>query len=272
MIMRAVNRSKSNDRSGRFWRLGLLLVAIAIYAPVLVVILLSFNVSRYGTLPFKFTFQWYEQLAQDDGLITSVFRSFGLAAAVAVVACVLGTSVALWIVRYARKSLWPITGLLTAAITIPWLILAVATLLLAVRLGSGRGMVTLFLGSLVVVVPYVAFLVIARLQGLGNNLEDAAASLGASPITAFRLVTFPQISSAVTSGTFFAFIITFNNFPVQYFLAPFGFTTLPLEIYTMVRSGYEPNINALATILIVVSLVGALIFAATRRDRTKSAA
>lgn len=259
-----MNREKTGRR---LWRLWLVVVALVVYAPVITVVALSFNQSRYGSLPFNFTLQWYEMLFKDTTLLTGVVRSLGLAAAVAITAGIVGTMTSLWLARVAKASAVPMTGLLTAAITIPWLILSVSILLVAFAAGIGRSFFTLFLGSLVVVVPYVVFLTTARLRALGTNLEDAASSLGAGPFKTFRLITLPQIFPSVLSGTLFAFIITFNNFPVQYFLSPFGFNTLPLQIYTMVRSGYEPNINALAAILVLVALVIAFIFSSGRRSR-----
>lgn len=260
-----MNRQKTERR---VWRLWLVLVGLIVYLPVITVVALSFNDSRYGTLPFKFTFKWYELLFGDNTLLVGALRSLMLALVVAAAAGIIGTLTSIWLVRFAKRAAIPMTGLLTAAITIPWLILSVSILLLAVALGSGRSFLTLFIGSLVVVVPYVVFLTTARLQGLGTSLEDAASSLGAKPFQTFRLITFPQISRAVMSGTLFAFIITFNNFPVQYFLTPFGYNTLPLQIYTMVRSGYEPNINALATILITISIVIAFLVAGSKRGRS----
>lgn len=253
-----MNRDKT---ARRLWRGWLALVGVVVYLPVATVVALSFNDSRYGTLPFTFTLKWYELLFSDSTLLTGALRSLGLAAIVAITAGIVGTMTSLWLARVAKFGAIPMTGLLTAAVTIPWLILSVSILLLAFSIGVGRSFLTLFVGSLVVVVPYVVFLTTARLQGMGTKLEDAASSLGAKPFTVFRLVTLPQIFPSVLSGTLFAFIITFNNFPVQYFLSPFGFNTLPLQIYTMVRSGYEPNINALAAILIVISLAIAFLVA-----------
>lgn len=257
-------KTKISRRIAHLW---LILVLAIVYLPVGIVILLSFNESRYGTLPFKFTLEWYEKLITDNTLLMGVVRSLGLALVVAISAGIIGTLASLWLSRHARFGSGAMMGLMTAAITVPWLILSVAILLLAIAVGSGRSYLALYIGSLVVVVPYVVFLTTARLRGMGQNLEHAAASLGAKPLTVFRLITLPQISSSIVSGTLFAFIITFNNFPIQYFLAPFGFNTLPLQIYTMVRSGYEPNINALAAILVTLALLAALL--AARKGRTK---
>ncbi len=253
-------------RQRRGWLAWLWLVLGVVYTPVLVVMVLSFNASRYGTLPFAFTAEWYVALAGNDALISATGRSLVLSTSVAAVAAALGTALALWMVRFARSGATLFTALLTTAITIPWLILAVAMLLVANAVGVGRGLPLLFLGSLAVAMPYVVLVVVARLQGLGTELEQAARSLGARPLTAFRLVTLPLIGKSVLSGTLLAFIITFNNFPIHFFLAPFGFNTLPMEIYTFVLSGYDPDINALATVLISVAVgLGLVLLAVARR-------
>ncbi len=267
---------RSVRRRGRpGWLAWLWLVLGIVYTPVAVVIVLSFNASRYGTLPFQPTTQWYAALASNDALIAATGRSIVLSTTVALAAALLGTALALWIVRVAQRGATVFTVLLTTAITVPWLILAVAMLLVANAVGLGRGLGLLFLGSLAVALPYVVLVVVARLQGLGTELEDAARSLGARPITAFRLVTLPLIAKAVLGGTLLAFVITFNNFPIHFFLAPFGYNTLPMEIYTFVLSGYDPDINALATVLIGVAVtVGLVLLAVARRrggDRTAAA-
>ena len=261
-------------RQRRAWIAWLWVVITLVYTPVVVVMTLSFNESRYGTFPFEFTLQWYATLAANDALLSAAVRSLALSASVAIVAAALGTALATWMVRYTRIGSMVFTGLLAAAITIPWLILAIAMLLVANVVGVGRGLPLLFLGSLVVAMPYVALIVVARLQGLGSELEDAARSMGARPLTAFRLVTLPLLSKAVLSGTLLAFIITFNNFPIHFFLAPFGFNTLPMEIYTFVLSGYNPDINALATVLMTVAVgigVGSLLVARRRRGEERAA-
>lgn len=249
------------------WLAWLGFVLGVVYIPVLVVIVLSFNASQFGTFPFEFTTEWYVALAGNDALMTATMRSLGLSVAVAAASAVIGTGLALWMVRHARVGSAVFTGLLTTAITIPWLILAIAVLLVAIAVGVGRGIGTLFVGSLAVALPYTVLVVVARLQGVGTQLEDAARSLGASPLAAFRLVTLPLLTRAIFSGTMLSFIITFNNFPLHFFLAPFGFNTLPMAIYTYVLSGYEPDINALAAVLMGLAIaigVGALMI--TRRS------
>ncbi|QBI19484.1 ABC transporter permease [Egibacter rhizosphaerae] len=253
-------------RGRRGWVAWLWFVLALVYAPVLLVMVLSFNASQYGTLPFEATTEWYAALARNTALVEATSRSIVLSASVAAAAAVLGTALALWMVRFARLGFTLFTALLTTAITIPWLILSVAMLLVANAVGLGRSLPMLFLGSLAVALPYVVLVVLSRLQGLGTELELAARSLGARPLRAFLVVTLPLISKAVLGGTLLAFVITFNNFPIHFFLAPFGFNTLPMEIYAYVRTGYDPDINALATVLIGVAVtLGIAVLLLTRR-------
>ncbi len=236
--------------SGVLWRGWVWLVLALVYLPILALIAMSFNASRYGTFPFEFTLRWYEALAENRRLWEATLRSLWLSLAVAAAAGAIGTMAAVWMSRFGRGGARAMQGLLVTAITVPWLILAIAILLAALWVGVGRGLVTLFLGSLVVAMPYAALVVATRLQGLGPDAELAARSLGAGPVRAFLLVTLPLIARAVMSGVMLAFVITFNNFPLHFFLAPFGFNTLPMEIYSYVISGYVPDINALSAIIL----------------------
>ena len=251
--------------SGRLWRAWVWVVLAMVYLPILVLIALSFNASRYGTFPFEFTTRWYEALAGNRRLWEATLRSLWLSLSVAAVAGLIGTMAALWMTRFGRTGARVMQGLLATSITVPWLILAIAILLVAVYVGVGRGLPVLFLGSLVVAMPYTALVVNTRLQGLGPDAELAARSLGAGPVRAFLLVTLPLIARAVLSGTMLAFVITFNNFPIHFFLAPFGFNTLPMEIYSYVISGYVPDINALSAIILGGTVLLGLTFLLWRR-------
>ena len=136
----------------------------------------------------------------------------------------------------------------------PWLVLGIAMLILFNMTGLGRSYLGMFLGNTVVVLPYVVLLVYPALLEQKPNAESAARTLGASPLRVFWTVTLPGILPAVAAGGLMALMVCFNNFVIQYYLAPFGVRTLPLEIYNLVRVGYKPDINALASIMVVVSV------------------
>lgn len=261
-----MNRSER----GWTWRLWMILISVLLYGPVVLVIALSFNVSKFGSLPFRFTLHWYDALFQNTDILGGAVRSFLLSLAVATIASLIGVPAAIWLARFARRAGMLMMGLLASAVTIPWLILSVSILLVSNGIGLGRSFVSLYAGSVVVVLPYVVFLVTARLRTEGEQLRNASSSLGASSFYTFVHVTIPGIASPLAAGWFFSFLITFNNFPIQYFLAPFGYNTLPIQIYTRVRSGYEPDVNALATFLLGFVLL--VIVLATRKKSGASVA
>ncbi|MBT9258660.1 MAG: ABC transporter permease [Clostridiales bacterium] len=228
--------------------------------PMAVIILLSFNASPYGTLPFVPTGRWYQVLfSEESQLLSAAYLSLKLSFEVAAGGVLLGTPLGLW---WARIRGFPraFAGfLLAAAVTVPWLILAVAMLFLFNALGLGRSYLSMYLGNVAVSLPYIALLVAARAATLDPSLEEAARSLGARPSQVFRFITLPLLMPAVLAGAMMVFMVTFNNFVLQYFLAPFGVRTLPLEIYTLVRVGYRPDINALATFLVALALLAAFL-------------
>lgn len=226
-----------------------------LFTPLLIVVVLSFNSSEFGTLPFEPSLRWYRLLFSDSDLFLATGLSLRLALSVALASAVVGTALATWLVRYARRAAALVNGGLLSAVTIPWLILGIAMLSVFTAVGIGRSWTAMFLGCLVISLPYQVFIVVARLRSLDPSLEEAARSLGASmPRTQVRVVL-PLLWPAILGGSLMAFTICFNNFVIQYFLAPFGVRTLPLEIYTLVRVGYQPDINALASLVIAGTVV-----------------
>jgi spermidine/putrescine transport system permease protein len=234
--------------------LGLSLAIL--FVPLVIIILLSFNTSPYGTLPFIGTLQWYVALFTDSGLLGPTWLSLELSFLVAVSAAVFGTMSAVWLDRRASRLGGMIFRVaLLSAITVPWLILGLAMLLVMNAIGIGRSLFAIYLGLLATTLPYVVFIVSARLHTLDPDLDHAARSLGAGALTTFLRISAPLILPAVLSGTLISFMISFNNFLIQYFLAPFGVQTLPLKIYTLIRVGYLPDLNALATLIVVVTCI-----------------
>jgi spermidine/putrescine transport system permease protein len=240
-------------------RLWLSVVLLFIFSPLIAVAVLSFNESPYGTLPFSFTLEWYLLLFEQRELLVSTLWDLELSVAVGVTAAIMGTLLALWMKRVSKGAALPLHIGLISAMTIPWLLLGVGMLLVLRQIGLGRSIVSMYLGCLAVSLPYVVFIVRARLDSLDPAIQQAGLSLGASHWQVFMRITVPLIGSAAMAGGFMAFVTCFNNFVIQYFLAPIGFRTLPLEIYTMVKMGYKPDINALGTILVAIAAILVLI-------------
>jgi spermidine/putrescine transport system permease protein len=151
--------------------------------------------------------------------------------------------------------------LLFPPIAIPWLITGTAMLIFFFGVGLGRGTPSVILGHVSLALPYVIVVVTARLATLDRTLEEAARSLGASPWIVTRAVTLPWIAPGIVAGALFAFAVSFDQFVVSYFLSEPGDTTLPVLIYSAIRKGFTPEINAISTIIIVLSMAAMLIAA-----------
>ena len=237
------------------------LILFFLYAPILVMALMSFNESEFYQLPFQYSTVWYEKLWENDTILNSAWRSIWIALVVTVIATVLGTaaSIALWRYEFPGKGVLQV--LLFPPIAIPWLITGTAMLIFFFGVGLGRGTPSVILGHVALALPYVIVVVTARLATLDRTLEEAARSLGASPWIVARAVTLPWIAPGIVAGALFAFAVSFDQFVVSYFLSEPGDTTLPVLIYSAIRKGFTPEINAISTIIIVLSMAAMLIAA-----------
>ncbi len=242
----------------RFY-LGLVLVFL--YLPVAVMMLMAFNRSPLYELPFAFDTVWFQALAGNERLLQAGVNSVMLAIANTVVATALGTLAALGLQRYEFRGKTALQLLLFPPITIPWLIIGTAMLIFFFWVGIGRGLHAMLLGHVALSLPYVIVVVGARLKGHGRAFEDAAATLGATPWQSFWRVTLPVMAPGVVAAALFAFAVSFDQFVISYFLAPPGVSTLPVEIYSAIRKGFTPEINAISTIIILVSMGLMLLFA-----------
>ena len=226
-----------------------------LFCPLVVIIVMSFNGTNYGMLPFAFTVDWYRYLFTQSELFPATWLSLRLSTIVCLSAVVVGTITALGVQYLPRSAARRFIVVSQLPIVIPWLVQAIALLLLFNFLGIGRSYLSLYLGNLVVVLPYVIMMVAGRFAEADRTPEDAARMLGAGPVRVFMDILLPMLFPGILSGALMSFIVCFNAFCMQYFLSPFGVRTLPLEIFTLVRTGYKPDMNALATLLVVLSTV-----------------
>jgi spermidine/putrescine transport system permease protein len=234
---------------------GYLGVVLAfLYLPIVVMMAMAFNRSPLYELPMQFGTVWFAALATNEKLLTAGMNSILVALANTAIATALGTMVALAFARIEFRGKKLLQLLLFPPITIPWLIIGTSMLVLFFWLGIGRGLHAILLGHVALSLPYVIVVVGARLATIGVALEEAAATLGASPWQAFWRVTAPLMAPGVVAAALFAFAVSFDQFVISYFLAAPGFSTLPVEIYSAIRKGFTPEINAISTIIIVVSM------------------
>ena len=231
------------------------LVLSFLYLPILIMMLMGLNESGSYELPFRFTLHWYQELGGNEQLWRAGRNSVLLALASTVVATVLGTMAALAVLRHRSRATAILQAMLVPPMAVPWLILATAMLIFFYYSSIGRGLHAMLLAHVALSLPYVIVVVGARLQSFGTDLEEAAATLGANAFQTFWRVTLPVIAPGVAAASLFAFGISFDQFVTSYFLSPPGVTTLPVEIYASIRKGFTPEINAISTIIIIVSML-----------------
>lgn len=232
-----------------------------LYLPIFVMALMAFNRSALYELPIVFDTVWFANLMHNDRLLTAAYNSIVLALANTVIATTLGTMAALAFARYQFRGKSLLQILLFPPITIPWLIIGTSMLVTFFWIGLGRGLHAMLLGHVALSLPYVIVVVGARLRGTTTTLEEAAATLGATPWQTFVRVSAPVMAPGVVAAALFAFAVSFDQFVISYFLAPPGVSTLPVEIYSAIRKGFTPEINAVSTFIIVISMGIMLIFA-----------
>ncbi len=249
-------------RLGRAW---IALTLAFLYAPILAMAAMSLNASEFYALPFRFSMEWYARLWRNEAILAAAWRSLWIAALVALLATLLGTMAALALWRHAPPGKRLLQAMLFPPIAVPWLITGTAMLVFFFWIGVGRGAPAVILGHVALALPYVILVVSARLAGFDRSLEEAARALGASPWRATWAVTLPIIAPGVAAGALFAFAVSFDQFVVSYFLARPGDATLPVLIYTAIRKGFTPEINAVSTLVIAASM--GLVLLAARNVR-----
>jgi len=232
-----------------------LLALLFLYTPIVVLMVMGFNESRYNTLPFAFSLKWYSALWQNDVLINAAVNSLVLAVITALVCVVLATMFVLGMKTLGRTTEGLFRNLIMMPMSIPWLILALSLLLFIRFLDMDKNMFFVVAGHVVISLPYAMLALQARIQALDPALEEMSASLGARPMVTFRRITMPALAPAIVAGGFLAFMISFDNFAISYFLIPAGTSTLPIEIQSSIKFGFTPEINAISTVIIGISLL-----------------
>jgi len=241
---------------GGIWLLSTSLANLLfLYLPITVLILFSFNASRLSATWQGFTFRWYLVLVEDQALLAAAQNSLLVAVVSTFIATILGVGAAVGLERLSATRRRTLEGALLLPLVIPEVMLGVALLLFFVMIELPLSLVTITIGHVVWNVPIVAVIVRARLQKLDPRLVEAAQDLGATPWQAFWRVTLPLLMPAIIGAVLMAFALSLDDFIVTFFTAGPGSTTLPLKVYSMVKSGITPEINALSAILVLISMV-----------------
>ncbi|MCL5981781.1 MAG: ABC transporter permease [Firmicutes bacterium] len=229
-----------------------LLVYFFLYAPILLMMVYSFNDSRLNVTWQGFTLQWYRSLWQNTHVLEALGNSLVAALASTLLSVALGTTAAYGFYRFRQKASRLLEGLIFIPLVVPDVVLGVSMLMLFVLLDVNLGLHTITVSHSVFGTAYVAVVVRSRLATLDRNLEQAAMDLGADWWNCFRRVIFPLILPGVVAGGLLAFTVSMDDFVVTFFTAGVGSTTLPLRIYSMLKLGVSPEVNALSTLLVIV--------------------
>lgn len=237
------------------FRTWLTVILVVLALPLVTMIAFSFNESRFGTLPFHFSLEWYTVLANDKSLIEALNVSIRLAAQVTVYTVIIGTMLAMGIAKAAPGLKVPVNASLLIVLTVPPIIFSAGLLSVFDTIGLGKSELSLILASIVTSMPYIVLIVAGRLQDFDDSLVEAARTLGAGPVRSFLRITLPLISPTIIAGGLLSFVVCFNNFVIQLFIAPIGISTLPVQIYSMLRLGVTPDVNALGAIIIGSTVV-----------------
>ena len=246
-----------NPTWSRFNIASIVLGFAFLYLPIVILIIFSFNASKLVTVWGGFSTQWYGSLFRNQAFIDAAWVTLRVGVISATVATVLGTMAALALTRYTRfRGRVLFSGMVFAPLVMPEVITGLSLLLLFVAVGLDRGFLTVTLAHITFAMCFVAVVVQSRLMTFDRSLEEAAMDLGATPVTTFFQVTLPVILPAIVSGWMLAFTLSLDDLVIASFTSGPGATTLPMKIYSQVRLGVTPEINAACTLLIGIVALG----------------
>lgn len=225
------------------------------YVPIVIIIIYSFNASKLSSVWEGFSLKWYQELFQDRSLFEALRNSLILGISSSLCAGIIGTLGAFGMTRVKLRSAGVVEYISTLPIMIPEIILGMVFMAFFSLIGIPFGMTTLIIAHTAFCIPYVFMLVKARLVGMDKSLAEAALDLGASPARSFFDITLPLIAPAMASGMLLAFAMSLDDVIISIFVTGVNTNTLPIKIYTQLKTGVTPKINALCTLMFAVSIL-----------------
>lgn len=228
---------------------------LLLFLPVVVVLLYSFNSSRSLVVFHSFSAHWYSAAVSDSGIRASLWASAEIALITTAIAAVAGTMLAFGLHRGGRRLAALSDGALVARLVAPETATAVALLLLFTQVGITLSRATIILGHIALCLPFVTIVVRSRLGGLNPEAEDAAMDLGATRMGALRLVALPALWPSIAGASILAFVLSFDDFVTSYFTTGVGVDPLPIRIYSMLRFGVTPAVNAIGVMMMLITVV-----------------
>jgi spermidine/putrescine transport system permease protein len=252
--MSQINRIQPQAKLSYLWQtLFSLLIFVVMYLPILVLTFYSFNASAYSAAWQDLTLKWYLTLFRDRRILAALQNSLSVALCAVGISAVLGTLMAVGLARYKFPGKTLYRGVSYLPLIIPDIAIAVATLVFLATFAIPLSLWTIVAAHVVFCLAYIGLVVSSRLTNLDPYLEEAALDLGATPLQAFIKVLLPQLMPGIVAGCLLAFVLSLDDFLIASFTAGSGSNTLPIEIFSRIRTGVKPDINALSVISILVS-------------------
>jgi len=245
-------------------------VLLFLHLPVLVLVIFSVNASRYSVEWTGFTLDWYRQLPGRTDLLRGLRASLIVGSISTLVATVFGTLLALALARRKFPGRRALEGLLYLPIVTPEILVGISLLLFFVLLRVPLGLGTITIAHIAFNIAFVTVVIRARLEGMDRSLEEAALLLGADELTAFRTVTIPQLWPGILAGALLAFTMSFDDYVITSLVAGTGSSTLPVVVYSMVRRNVEPTVNAISTLILLVTSLSIWLAFRLNRERPLS--
>ncbi|MDX8517503.1 ABC transporter permease [Mesorhizobium dulcispinae] len=253
--MKAARPSKEGKWARRLTGFVTLCVYIFMFAPIVATVILSFNASMFGGFPMTgFSLQWYGKLMANEAVLAAFRTSLWIALVTAIATTAIGVVTSFALVRFDFPGKQTLSTLVILPALVPETILGVGLLVLIKAVDQPRTLLLLVLGHILLAVPYVVLITQARMVGIRRVYEEAALSLGASRFSSFREITLPLLIPAVVAGALLAFTISFDNTSASLFWRPAGVETMPTQILSMLKISISPEINALGTVMILVTV------------------
>lgn len=245
------------------------LVYAFLYLPIVVLIVNSFNANKFGMKWGGFTTKWYETLVNNDSLMQAAWHSLNVAVFSATAATIIGSLTAVALFRYSFKGKGAVNGMLFVVMMSPDIVMAISLLALFLVLGAQLGFFTLLIAHITFCLPFVVVTVYSRLNGFDVKMLEAAKDLGASEWVILKQIILPLAKPAVAAGWLLSFTLSLDDVIISSFVTGPTYEILPLKIYSMVKVGISPEVNALATVMLVVSLILVAISQLLAREKVK---
>ncbi|WP_041955137.1 spermidine/putrescine ABC transporter permease PotC [Vibrio parahaemolyticus] len=245
------------------------LVYAFLYLPIIVLIVNSFNANKFGMKWGGFTTKWYETLVNNDSLMQAAWHSLNVAVFSATAATIIGSLTAVALFHYSFKGKGAVNGMLFVVMMSPDIVMAISLLALFLVLGAQLGFFTLLIAHITFCLPFVVVTVYSRLNGFDVKMLEAAKDLGASEWVILKQIILPLAKPAVAAGWLLSFTLSLDDVIISSFVTGPTYEILPLKIYSMVKVGISPEVNALATVMLIVSLVLVVISQLLAREKVK---